>query len=148
MSKNLKNIKATFYFIAVLIIVFIGFGVWEYTGMHDIGLTDRLLTLFTYFLAVFTGLLYLSNRQLIELNAKMVATNERLAWFTGAMESHSELMMRIEAARGIKDKPIPVIWWNPEPGDREPFHTPHEHKEEAELTQIKLKVPLSQRKDK
>ncbi|MGW8246774.1 MAG: hypothetical protein ACWGOV_01580 [Acidiferrobacterales bacterium] len=74
--------------------------------------------------------------------------NKRLAWFTGAMESHSELMMRIEAARGINGKPIPVIWWNPEPSEEEAFHTPHEHKEEAKITEIKLKVPISQRKQR
>lgn len=33
----------------------------------------------------------------------------RLAWFTGAMESHSDIMMRLEAQK----QKIPMVWWDP-----------------------------------
>ena len=35
-------------------------------------------------------------------------TNLRLTHFTGALESHSTTMLRIEAARGIDGKPVEV----------------------------------------
>jgi hypothetical protein len=38
---------------------------------------------------------------------------ERMAWLTGAMETHSDLMLRIEARRGINGEPIKLVWWNP-----------------------------------
>lgn len=38
---------------------------------------------------------------------------ERIAWLTGAMESHSELMLRIEAKRGIEGQPIEILQWDP-----------------------------------
>ena len=38
---------------------------------------------------------------------------ERIAWITGAMETHSDLMLRIEARRGINGEPIKLVWWDP-----------------------------------
>jgi len=38
---------------------------------------------------------------------------ERIAWLTGAMETHSDLMLRIEAKRGINEQPIKLVWWDP-----------------------------------
>jgi hypothetical protein len=39
---------------------------------------------------------------------------ERIAWLTGAMESHSSLMVRIEALRDIRNgAKIELKWWDP-----------------------------------
>ena len=35
--------------------------------------------------------------------------SSRLAWLTGAMESHSDIMMRLEAQK----QEIPMVWWDP-----------------------------------
>ena len=48
------------------------------------------------------------------INLKLLRLNERLVWFTGSMESHSALMLRLEA----KKQGVRTIWWNPE---EEPF---------------------------
>ena len=34
--------------------------------------------------------------------------NERLTWFTGALESHSDQMRQLEAARGVNGAAIPM----------------------------------------
>lgn len=39
-------------------------------------------------------------------------TYEDIAWRTGAMESHSLLQLKLEAMRGIRDKPIELVWWD------------------------------------
>ena len=39
--------------------------------------------------------------------------SRRLTWLTGAMESHSNIMVRIEALRGVGGQPIKMIWWDP-----------------------------------
>jgi hypothetical protein len=39
---------------------------------------------------------------------------EKIAWLTGAIESHSDLMLRIEALRGIHGKATELVWWDPD----------------------------------
>ena len=69
----------------------------------------------------------------------------RIAGLTGAMESHSTIMLRIEAERGIKNKPIKIIWWDPTIKDP-PFTG--KHGEEAELEEIRLFLPPKYRQKK
>lgn len=64
--------------------------------------------------------------------------SSRLAWLTGAMETHSTMMLRIEAKRGIDGQPIKVIWWDP---SREAFPFSGEHRAEADLEKIYLGIP-------
>ena len=64
--------------------------------------------------------------------------SSRVAWLTGAMETHSTMMLRIEAKRGINGQPIKIIWWDP---SREAFPFPGEHGTEAELNEIYLGIP-------
>lgn len=40
-------------------------------------------------------------------------TYKRIEWLTGSMETHSSLMLQIEAMRGINEKPIDLVWWDP-----------------------------------
>ncbi len=71
---------------------------------------------------------------------------ERITWLTGSMESHSTLMLRLEALRTSNEgTPIKVIWWDPKIED-----WPHEgeHGDEAELKTIYLGIPLDRRKNK
>jgi hypothetical protein len=66
---------------------------------------------------------------------------ERLNWLTGAMESHSETMLLIEAKRGVNGEPIPTIWWDPtieSVGKRK-------HREIRELNEVKFNVPEKDR---
>lgn len=69
--------------------------------------------------------------------------NKRIVWFTAAMESHSDLTLRIEALRGIKDKPIKLTWWDP---SEEPWPLKGQHKKEVELNEIYIGVPVNRRK--
>ena len=68
---------------------------------------------------------------------------ERIAWMTGAMESHAELMLRIEAKRGIAGEPIKVLWWDP---TLESPPIKREHGQEANLDAIYCFVPLPERR--
>ena len=71
---------------------------------------------------------------------------ERMAWLTGAMESHTDLMLRIEAKRGIKDgREIKLIWWDPTI-ERPPIK--REHGQEMELDTIYVYLPPNERKVK
>ncbi|WP_169923954.1 hypothetical protein [Sulfurifustis variabilis] len=70
---------------------------------------------------------------------------ERIAWLTGAMESHSDIMMRIEAKRGINGDPIKLVAWDP---TIEPPPIKREHGEEIDVNTIYVYLPLDQRKNK
>ena len=63
---------------------------------------------------------------------------EQIAWLTGSMETHSDLMLRIEALRGIDNKPIELIWWDPTIEDPPIFP---EHGKPVELKRIHIFVP-------
>ena len=70
---------------------------------------------------------------------------ERIAWFTGSMETHSDLMLRIAARRGINGEPIKLLWWDPTIQD-----TPVEkkHGQEIDLSTIYIYLPPKMRRDK
>lgn len=70
---------------------------------------------------------------------------ERIAWLTGAMETHSDLMLRIEAKRGINGHPIKLVWWDP---TLEPPPVTREHGKEIDLNTIYMYRPLSQRRNR
>ena len=70
---------------------------------------------------------------------------ERIAWLTGAMETHSDLMLRIEALRGINDMPIKLVWWDP---TIEKIPTKKEHGQEIDLSTIYMYLPLEMRRNK
>jgi hypothetical protein len=62
-------------------------------------------------------------------------TASRLAWFTGAMESHSEIMLRLEARR----QKIPTVWWDPTV-EAPPFHGVA-HGKKCQIAQIRIFLP-------
>lgn len=72
-------------------------------------------------------------------------TYEQIAWFTGSMETHSDLMLRIEARRGINGEPIRLLWWDPTIEN-----TPAEkkHGQEVDLSTIYIYLPLEMRRNK
>jgi hypothetical protein len=70
---------------------------------------------------------------------------ERIAWLTGAIESHSDIMLRIEAKRGISSQPIKLIAWDPTI-EAPPIN--RQHGDEIDITTIYVNLPLSQRKNK
>ncbi len=90
----------------------------------DIPLTDWLMAIISIFLFL--------------LGCFVWRINAKIGWFTGALETHSELMLRIEAKRGINGEPIKVIWWNPL---TKHFPFSGEHSTEAELSEIYLGIP-------
>jgi radical SAM superfamily enzyme YgiQ (UPF0313 family) len=68
---------------------------------------------------------------------------ERIAWLTGSMESHSNLMLQIEARRGIKDgEPIKVVWWDPTIGG---VPKEREHGMQVDLDTIYVYLPEEMR---
>ena len=69
----------------------------------------------------------------------------KIAWFTGSMESHSEVMLRIEAKRGINHQPIKLMWWDPTIA---PPPVKREHgQEEVDLSTVYMYLPLDQRRN-
>jgi len=84
-----------------------------------------MMTLLTLLIAAFTMLVFL--------------VYERIEWLTGAMETHSELMLRIEAKRGIKNgEPIDLVWWDPTIEERPAVA---KHGEEVKLDRIYVYMP-------
>lgn len=70
---------------------------------------------------------------------------ERMAWLTGAMETHSDLMLRIEARRGINGEPINLVWWDP---TIEKTPTKKDHGQEIDLSTIYIYLPPEMRRNK
>lgn len=65
----------------------------------------------------------------------LVRLNQRLANFAGAMESHSELMLRLK----FKEENLPVVWWDK---TVEPWPDENKrHRNRSELTHVVLGVP-------
>ena len=78
------------------------------------------------------------------INARLERLQERLVWFTGAMASHSNVMVRLEA----KKQGVRTIWWNPEEyrektGRKWPKTASHGESAEPQL--IRVGVPLEVR---
>jgi hypothetical protein len=82
----------------------------------------------TFIIAVFTYLVW--------------KTYDRIAWLTGAMETHSELMLRIEAKRGINGVPINLVAWDP---TLESPPNKREHGQEIDVSTIYFYLPPGQR---
>ena len=87
-------------------------------------ITDWIIAVLTLIIALFTYLVW--------------RVYERIAWLTGAMESHSNLMLRIEALRGINGKPLELIWWDPTIG---PIPSVKEHGKPVDVTRIYIYLP-------
>jgi len=95
-------------------------------------ITDWIIAGLTFIIAIFTFLVWRVYR--------------RIAWLTGSMETHSDLMLRLQALIGGADgKPIELIWWDPTiedaPGVRE-------HGKPVEMKRIHIYLPLELRRNK
>jgi hypothetical protein len=90
-------------------------------------------TLITAVIAVFTYLVWRVYR--------------RIEWLTGALESHSVLFLRLEAARSVSEtgQPVKVVWWDPDI-DQVPVRP--EHKKETKVTEIYLYLPPRLRRNR
>lgn len=88
---------------------------------------------------VFSAKLKKSQDRVIGLQASMIELQRRANWLNGALESHSELMLRLKAEeRGKK-----VVWWDPtyESSVKQPPPTKPVHGESAPLDKIYVYVP-------
>ena len=83
-----------------------------------------MMTLLTFLIVVITVLVFL--------------VYERIEWLTGAMESHSDKLLKIEALRGVGEESIKLTWWDPTLGD--PTPSP-EHNQEITMDQIFFMLP-------
>lgn len=79
---------------------------------------------------------------LLFLNILVWRLSRRATWLTGALESHSTFMLRLEAKRGVDGKPIRVVWWDP--NREKPLFT-GAHGVEADLEQVYLYLPPEHR---
>jgi|GEM_PF-3310640 len=82
-------------------------------------------TIATVVIAVFTALVWKINR--------------RMEWLTGAMESHSALMLRMEAEK----KEIEIEWWDPSIED---FPREGKHQEPCKIKKIYVAIQPNLRK--
>ena len=94
-------------------------------------MAEWIMVILTIVIAVFTFLVW--------------KVYERMAWLTGAMETHSDLMLRIEARRGISGEPIKLLWWDP---TIEQIPTKKQHGQEIDLSTIYIYLPLEMRRNK
>ncbi len=65
-------------------------------------------------------------------------SNKRIEWFTGAMQTHSEIQLAI-AAKAAK---MEVIWWDP---TLEKVPTVRKHGEPRDLSHVYIFVPPNER---
>ena len=69
--------------------------------------------------------------------------NKQIAWFTGAMESHSTKTLMLKATENDN---ITMKWWDPfAKGPKKEWPTEAKHDEEVELTTIYFGVPVQER---
>jgi len=95
-------------------------------------ITDWIIAGLTFVIALFTCLVW--------------RTYSRIAWLTGSMETHSDLMLRLQALKGGADgKPIDLVWWDPNiadpPGVRE-------HDKPVDMNRIHIFLPPKLRRKK
>jgi hypothetical protein len=64
-------------------------------------------------------------------------TAKKVEWLTGAMESHSFLMVRLAA----KEQGVKCIWWDP----TIEAPPPHSYREDAVLDSIRIFLPMEHR---
>jgi len=71
----------------------------------------------------------------------------RIEWFTGAMETHSNVMLQIEARRGINGEPIKLVYWDP---TIEKFPKKEQQKDgqEVDLSVLYIGLPIEMRRNK
>ena len=94
-------------------------------------LPDWIMIILTLVIAIFTFLVW--------------KVYDRIAWLMGSMETHSDLILRIEAKRGINDAPIKLLWWDP---TIEAIPTKKQHGEEIDLSTIYIYLPPEMRRHK
>ncbi len=81
---------------------------------------------------------------LLWLSVLVWRINKQIAWFTGAMESHSQLMLMLEAG---KKEQITLKWWDPYfNGPKKEWPTKAQHNEKIEPNEIYIGVPVNRRK--
>ena len=68
-----------------------------------------------------------------------------IEWFTGSMETHTDITLRIAAKQGVHAEPIRLLWWDPTLGE-----TPSkkEHGKEADLSTVYIFLPPERRQKK
>ena len=67
--------------------------------MNVVEVSAVVVALSTFFIFVLTYLIWVSYR--------------KIEWFTGSMETYSQVMLRIEAAKGINGQSVKLLWWDP-----------------------------------
>lgn len=101
---------------------------------------DILIVGFTFIVAAATVALVSATMKLAEITKatqqEMKDLQERMNWLTGSMESHSSLMVRLEA----KKQGIQAVWWDPTEEDW-PLTGPHG----ANATIEKIRIGMNPR---
>jgi len=69
--------------------------------------------------------------------------SNKVKWFTGALESHSTIMLWLEAQRGIGGRPIKLEWFDPDATSRS--IRDYAPGTEVDFTPIYLAVPMKER---
>jgi len=90
---------------------------------------------------IFAGSLAFSGWMTSRATQQIARFNERLTWFTGAMESHSEIMMRLTAQRDG----VPVVYWDPNE-EAVPTEPLKKHKASADIKTVYQYLPTHLRK--
>ncbi len=103
-------------------------------------------------LATFAALTWLTYEKLAELAKQQTSIAERHVGLTNALESHSTLILLIEAKRGLRpgaadNQPIRTVWWDPTVEKAHFFGSKpgvvKKHRDEIDLDEIRLNIPPS-----
>ena len=89
-------------------------------------------------------LLMQSQARVLDMQNRLIELQSRANWLSGALESHSELNLRLNAEQHGKG----VVWWDPThdgPEKKRPLSTPV-HGESATLGTVYVYVPQENRR--
>ena len=90
---------------------------------------------------ILVGMSAISTVVIAVLSYFVFKINKQMAWFTGAMESHSEIQYLLSAQR---DK-IPIVWWDP---TIEKVPNKPKHGDPVEIKKIYRYLPVNLRQGK
>ena len=80
--------------------------------------------------------------QMRDIAASNLKVSQEIAWFTGAMESHSDIALKLEAAKVSKETGMELVWWDP---SKEAPKSDKRHGAPVELKRIYFYLPLQMR---
>lgn len=94
---------------------------------------------------VLTGVVALLTVFIVVLTYLILVSYLKIEWFTGSMETYSQVMLRIEAAKGINGQPVKLLWWDPTIAE---LPVKRVHGQEIDTSTVYIFLPPNKRQKK